>query len=603
VTIQRSGVSSTVKAAKPTTEYGSPASLAIGSSLANAFVQFGLPQDFGKGATVVSAKLQLYQTGAWSAVSRTLNAQRAAAKWAVSTINWSNKPTVSGTAVPVTSSAAGAAGTLWEFDVSADVQAMANGTIKNYGWRISSTEASTRYVGGFSHASLKPTLDLVYTYLPATPTDLHPGAGLSISTAKPVLRWSPDDNLASFQIQIDPAANGTTPAFSSGVVVSSATEYDLNASSYAGLSNLASTQWRVKITDTSGHDSAWSDWVTFMRTNKPTLTITQPIATVAEPTPPIAWTMTGLNAWQVLVRHVETNTIVYDSGKRTGSTGAHTPNVNTFTVDGDHYTTIVQAYSNVPRDGIANDPIYVQASVTSVVAWDTTVNGADSLTVATVDEGPWPRLTFTRAAAPDGWAIFRDSVLIDSVDDASDWLSGGSYRYTDYTADAAMTHQYRAAPVVNGQVSDEGPSVSYTIYARGIWLVDPSKGLASSAVLWGDEAGDWDYGQDFNTYLPIGASAPVVVTTGMRGLEGSLSGIVTEVGSAVYTVDAVEARLFTLKASPAATVRLSVGGLNIPVILSELTLAPSPDTRVGDRFINVSFSYVQNGELPFAAVL
>jgi hypothetical protein len=140
-----------------------------------------------------------------------------------------------------------------------------------------------------------------------------------VSISKPVLQFDSGD-IAAVQVQVDPAANATTPAFDSGVVATTQPQLDLATTSYAGLATGASTQWRARVTDDAGRVSPWSQWVTFSRVAKPVVTITQPVGTVWESTPPIMWTSAGQVAYRVTVARASTPTVhLYDTGKVAGA--------------------------------------------------------------------------------------------------------------------------------------------------------------------------------------------------------------------------------------------------------------------------------------------
>lgn len=600
MTLLKSGSATWVDSTKPSLTHGAQAQLKLVSGAAYGFIQVGLPADLHKGATVASAKLRIAQVGT-TASSRTLTVQRVSAKWLLSKLTWNNKPGVTGSAVAVTQGG-GPDGNVWEFDVTADVQLMANGTA-NYGWRITSAQASALFVRGFTASKWKPVLDVSYSYAPPTPTSLHPSSG-AVSITKPVLTYDAGDTATQQRIQVDPAGNGTAPVFDTGWVATTVEEYDLSTSTYAGLALGASTQWRVQVKNVAGLTSAWSAWVSFNRVAKQVLTVTQPPATVYEPTPPFTFTMPDLQRSQVLIYDpANPSKVLHDSGVRTDTVGSYTPNKDVFTKDDTTYTYRVRAWDSVDREQTSGDTSYVQVVGTTTLSGDDTIAAVTNLVASVASPTPWVDVSWSRTNQPDGWAIYRDGVRVHTASTGLELLvAGTTYSWRDQTAAPNRKHSYKVQPVVNSVTGKGGPTAYVTPTGAGVWLLDPDTG--TEVVLWGDDGGDWEYGEDTQTYLPIGASAPVLVTTSMRGLEGSWSGELAEVPSLPnYGVDSMEANLYLLKADPASVVRLVAGDLNIPVYLYEITLAPDPASKGGDRVVAVAFSFAQADELPYTAVL
>src|SRR6187551_2581012 len=89
------------------------------------YLHFGIP--FPKGVTILSAKLRLYQNYYYGAGSVTNSIQRLGSSWSTSKITWNLSPTVTGAVVSLTKSSP-PNGTVWEFDVTALMQTVANGS-------------------------------------------------------------------------------------------------------------------------------------------------------------------------------------------------------------------------------------------------------------------------------------------------------------------------------------------------------------------------------------------------------------------------------------------------------------------------------------------
>jgi len=597
-TTLRSGVSVMVSQAKTSYVYGSPAQLALlgPAPTAYALVQLGLPKDLHKGAVVTSARLRLWGVGALTGTT-TLSAQRISAKWTASKATWSNRPGVTGPVATVALTAP-AAGALWDFDVTAHVQSIVDGQ-PNYGWRISTDRTTTQRVWGFRASTLKPVLVVTYGYPPPTPTSLNPSAA-AVSLAKPVLSYVSSTDTVAHQVQVDPAGNAAAPAYDSGEVATDTESYDLAATTYAGLADGASTQWRVRVRSSNGQLSAWSAWASFSRHVKPAMVANQPPATVYDPSPPVAITMANLRRMQVLAYRAGVQ--VFDSGVFATTTGDYTPPSSVFTDPTAAYTLRVRAWDNVVRDETVGDPAYVQVDQALTYAQDNTIAGVDTMAAVQAKPAPWVDLTWSRAAAPDGWVVLRNGTEVYRTTDYTDVRVGSTnnYAWRDWSVAPNRPTTYKVVPIVNGKTGQQGPSVTLTPVGAGFWLADPDTGL--DAVLWGNDEGSWAYGEDSTIFNPIGADAPVLVVSSQRGLEGDWSGEAVEVPG-YPTVATVEANLFALKGNPAKVLRMVAGDINIPVQLHAMTLAPHPLSKDGSRYIAVTFSFTQVGELPYAAVL
>jgi hypothetical protein len=600
VAILRSGSSTFARAAAPSKPYGQAARLNLHAASPVGteefvYLQFGLPKDLHKGATVTSAHLRVQQDGEWLPVgARTLTKQRIGEKWLLSTLTWRTRPNpVTGTDVALTQTTTGDLA-VWDWDVTADVQAWVNGA-PNYGWRIVSDTSSTRYLRGFLARTGKPALVVEYAYPPATPTSLHPSAG-AVSVNKPVVRWDTGDITAA-QVQVDPAA-AATPAFDSGWVTTTANELNLAATTYAGLALNASTQWRVRVRNDLGLVSSWSQWVTFSRVAKPALTITQPTGTVLESTPPITWTMAGMVEYQVTVaRAYKPSVIIHDSGRRPGTVGAYTPPKPVFTTNGASYVITVGGWDAVDREYTTGDPRRSEASTTALLDDDPGIVAVDWVTAQQQTFAPWVDLVWQRVAMPDGWVVFRDGERVYDTSTAGALnVSGTTYTYRDWTASPNREHTYRVAPVENGTTGRGGPTDTTTPAVTGVWLGDPATG--DDVMLFGTENPEPEYGEEADTFTGIGATATIDVVTALRGWEGTVTGLLTDAldRTAVTDVDT----LYRWKGDPTLPLRLSWADVNIPVTIRNVQPTPQRGgTTVSGVTRSVSFSFKQTGELPF----
>ena len=608
----RSGLDATVKSAYPTQPYGKATRLLLKSGTHESFVFFRSPVPQNAAMDVSSAVLRFRNAVAVGG-SVTVSAQRCGTspKWA--RLTWNNKPGGVGSTASATVSGP-TTSTWWEIDVTAHVQAIANGS-PNYGWKLTTTSSTLLRLFSLNAAQYKPTLVVEWTDKPDTPTVLHPLNGKAVSSNKPVVRMSysdpgGDDDLDAVKVQIDAAGDFTSPDFDSGWVTATTPELDLSTTAYAGLADGATTTLRCRVRDEAGGESDWSDPVTFSRDDKGTLAITSPAASpnsfVDEFTPPIAWTFTGetQKAYRVLIaKAARPHTWIYDSGRVTSATTEHTLpfrwHGHRVLKDDLDYIVTVRVWDAKDRCGTA----YQQATRTFTVAYDATVTPATSLTATqyTSVNSPWVVLQWQRATTPDEWVIVRDGEVLEKEDIASDLLlTGTTYQFIDRTARPLVPHTYRIRAVVNHKTASTNPSATLTPVAEGIWLY----ALDGSLVvhLFGDDVENMAYGEASSILTPIGADSAVKITTGLRGLEGTITGYIRN-GPDGRTWDQHKQDLLSMKAAPSTTYGLAWGDENIPVVLRNVSPFPAAMTFANNVQVKVAVTFEQDGELPFEAEL
>jgi hypothetical protein len=579
-----------IRSAKPAYVYGASVNPPLLTGAASALVRVGMPSDIPANALVTSAILTLTQAADYS-LSTTISATKMAGNWSVSKATWTKAGSIgtTGSAISVTQ-AAGNAGRLWSFDVTADVQAWVARSSSNYGWRINTTSAAAgRTIRGSVAATGKP--QLVITYL--TPTDapvgLIPTGNQAVSLAKPWLNFQAPPDTTAINVQID--ADMLSPYdFDSGDVSATAGSLDTSTTAWAGLTaGGASLYWRARTKSSLGY-SAYSAWAQMRRVAKPTVTITSPGATSDDVTPPIVWTSTGQVSWQVIIRN-SAGKVLADSGHIVGTDLTWTP-PKAVTVEGSSATVEVRVWDAVDRVATPNDPVYASATQTFTAAGTASVTPA--LTVQAVSDGLTPAVTITatRAAAPDSWTVIRDGVRIASgLSPASANLAP----YADWTADPNKPHVYRAAPYTNGTgTASGGPTATVTPSCLGIWLIDPAN-PTSRAVIWGDDAGSWDATELAVIHQPI-AGPPIRRVAYRPPASGGVSGELVDVGA--LTADAQIAVLYDFKGDD-RDLQLVLGDRNLLVRIGDLAIQPVPDSD-RDRHSLVSFSWWEQGTPPWS---
>lgn len=187
------------------------------------------------GATITSAKLKLRVIDAVTS-STSLTVQRVTSKWSVNRITWNNQPGVGGATASVTKTSAGA-GAVWEIDVTALLQTVANGGVW-YGFRLTTNRGIEipLYSTQASGTAYRPSLEVTWSTAPDEPTNLSPGGGRVISLASPTLNYNFVDDSGNtsqmgHQIQIASSSallTAGTPDWDSGLAFTGESELDLN---------------------------------------------------------------------------------------------------------------------------------------------------------------------------------------------------------------------------------------------------------------------------------------------------------------------------------------------------------------------------------------
>jgi len=309
-----------VQAAKPSKSFGTLAYPPLKNNQAEILLRAAMPT-LPKGSVITDARVWIAQHNAAWPGTNTIALRRNLVSW-ISTATWNNRPNVAATPTGSQTKTNAPAFTWWDVAVTTDVQKFYSRLLKNWGWTLRTNDNTGTFFRGTKAPTLQPYLEIQYEPPVKTPTQLNPHEG-AVSVAKPVLTFNVSDNTTAIQVQIDPMMNGTTPAFDSGEVASVAGYLDLNDTAYAGLANGATTYWRARAKGALGF-SAWSAWAEFSRQDFGALTITSPIGTASDTTPPVTWTYAGTQT-SYRARLLSGQTVLRDSGRVAGTDTSYTP--------------------------------------------------------------------------------------------------------------------------------------------------------------------------------------------------------------------------------------------------------------------------------------
>lgn len=395
---------------------------------------------------------------------------------------------------------------------------------------------------------------------------------------------------------ITAVASSTSATISAAATTAGTATTTIVRSYGAGLANNASTQWRTRVENEAGW-SPWSSWIGFSRVVKSAATLVSPTTTSTDNTPPTTWTFAGTQtAWRVSTFD-SAGRLVDDSGKVNGAATSYTP-VKPVKLAGASYTTEVRLFDNVVRDSTPGDPAYTLLSTTWTFNYSATPVAVTSLTATSPGAAPWVNLVFVRATLPDAWVIERDGVIIATLrfDDPLVTVSGTTYTWVDWTAAPNRSHAYRVRPKVNNQVASTGPTATIVPTIQGVWIGDPDNNKDVCIV--GNDDPDASYGEDTETYTPLGRPSVVNVNVSKRGLEGTATGALWSVLGRTVTTDIDT--LYNIKERDSDLFRLVWADVNIPAVFSQVNPRPRRTGTVNGQINRVvSLAFAQDGELPF----
>lgn len=567
-----------VRDAKPSYSYENPQYPPLRHTHARVLVRASLPS-LPKGSVITGATLRVNQyKDTWSGTN-TLFMQRNFAAW-TNKATWANMPSL-GDTVHSTAKTGSTAGTWWDIDVTSDVQGFYGHTKNNWGWALYTTSTTQRLVRGSTAPTSKPFLVIEYEPPAKTPTGLSPQGG-AVSVAAPVLTFNTEGETTAIQVQVDAAQDTVSPDFDSGTVAATSGVLDLDDTAYAGLADGATTSWRARQQTAAGW-SAWSPWVSFSRVDLDAVTLTAPAATVADLTPPVAWTFAGTQAaWQAQQIDVATGTVVADSGRVSGTDTSWTPTIQPNQIfesipsgafSGYEGRTRVRIWDDVVRIATPGIPAYSEDTADWTVAFDGTVDPMDTLVASQDYPSPGVVLSGTRSEGiPDEVAVLHDGVLVARLEGADVFTTSTTFEFIDWYAEMNREVEITVVAVVNSEFADDSPSVTVTPICSGLWLADPATDEA--VVLWGTDQGTWNKGDIAAVHqLTDGSVVRRRLASGQKS--GALSGVILD-AQGVEPEDVLDT-FETFDDNDASTIyRLIAGRLNLAVIAGNFLTTPTP---------------------------
>lgn len=552
--------------------------------------------------SVVSAKLRFTMVGGTTNTgTRSISIQRLGRGVNFTKMTYNTRPTVfAGTTKSVSTTGPLGDRHVFEFDVTSDMQAIASGA-PFYGWIVTTTAPFV--ISLHAHNSkYPPQLVMNYTIPPTMPKELSPSAGRVVGLAKPYVTFSyfdssGSDEFSAVRLQTSPSSGFGTISWDSGTVLTGGAGLELSTTNYPGATEGVPVFYRVMVRNMAGVWSSWSTPTSFVYQRHPTIAITNPTpgGTFSDPTPTIGWTYSSPTGspqgkYRVRVHREDARgrlTLVQDSGLQAGAADNWTPSKANSGPKGWFELEVWDSYNREATiDDFGGSKIVGWASFSPV-----TGPVPPPLNLAHNIQYPRPEvnLTWERADAPDFWTLYRDGEFVFKVPGPDLLVAPGKYAYRDYAPKG--NHNWTVRAIVNGQYSVK-VTINGDVDFKGIWLYDED---GSAVCLQDDREHNLTMPEVFAVHEPLGSSKAVVVTQALRGYEGTLEGLITELKGAGEAPEVWRANLLRFKSSPSTLRTLVLEDLVLPVCTSDIQIKGAP----GRRGWRASFSVYQQDDFLF----
>lgn len=576
-----------------------------GSTPQRAYIWFPLPVTLG--STVPSASLFVALYAAWSGGPHVITAKRITTSWSIPAKGETGfgsafvVPSTTSTNQATVSVTNGNAFDVQEFNITSMMQDVANGGAW-YGVELSLSTTGVKQI----HASestagalFRPHLTVEEALAVSAPKNLVPSASRGVSLVKPILSWEYVSNgttQGQSRVQLNTTSDFSSPLYDSNWNANTLSAWDLSIAGGApSLTDNTQYYWRVAVRNVNGVESPWSETATFFRYSKGSLSITFPAADnddVSAATPTFTHTFSGRTQQTIqhFIYHRSTSTNPWDL------IYADDPTVTTVTswtlpeppsdLGGD-FRYALRVWDTMNRVATANDPTYVEGN--RIYQYAPAAGFAPVTSLAGSASGPQITLTWSRSPAPTYYHLLVDGQLKRGLIPASDLSTGGSnYALTYWNSG---THDYSIVAVdSNLNSSTSNPSVNVAVgTVQGIWLI--AEDIGTACVILGQDAINTSIGEDVAVFYPKGRRAPVLISSVVRGLEGSVSGVLESYNG--ITAASWLANFRTIKGlGRTANIRLLYGHKSFPIVMGQASESEWP---VGETYV-VTFDFFQVDE-------
>lgn len=559
------------------------------------YLYFGQP--FPPGAKVINAYLEVYNGTAIN--GGTLTVQRISEPWKRNKITWNNKPATAGASFTVTKSGTVPVGTPWRVNITAMMQAVADGE-RWFGVRFTMNDgAGDWFYGSLAKtAGLRPIIVVEYVDSPDVPTNLSPRNGNAVDTAKPLLTfdWTDDRGataLSAVRVLVSANADMSSP-WDSGWVATTAPELNLANTSYPGLAAGSTAYWQVQVRDGSGVESLRSETASFKRVALVYPVITNPAgaepnAYVEENSPPITWTFAGNQVhWQVIIYdQADGNKILADSKKVTGTQKGWTP-PDLALVVGNTYTVAVRVWDDVVRERNGDTPAYSETRKQFKIVYTATVTPVANLNVTQVTPYHWAKVEWTRGTAADFYEIYANGVLVKKVPAADVTLTGGVYSYIIRTAPPRRDVVWSVTAIVNGKGSTPNPTITKNFKARSAVLSETD---GTDPIMFLNYDRDQGRARQQTIHDVVGNYPPVLIKQALGGRSGSFVGVLSGNSVPGVTVDVERQRWDRLDKNEGRTVLITILDESFECYIANGEIQSFADAE--GVFYEVSFEYYE----------
>lgn len=605
----------------PTQNYDAGASVYVKNITGRgsyAYIYFTRP--FPLGATITSAKLHLYAYNKPIGNPITLYLRLLNQQITYGKVTWNSRATNLITTIPERTSVQPGSypdRTDFVFDITSHMQAISDGT-KWYGYQVRTDWTDPNFSPRFMspqhpNPGIRPWIEITWSDKPDAPSQLSPAGGRVISTQQPILRFdytdvSGDTDLAQCRVQISTTTSFTSPVYDSMDQAVDTPQWDLTGSAFTATQG-TTYYWRVMVQDGAGLWSGWSAPVAFVYKPLPTVEIQNPPLPpnnfVEEPTPPITWNVTSGSQASYSIdiyREVDDRWVsVFHRGRTVSSTtdGMGVPS-GVITIKDATYLVDIRVWDAENREAVPNGQVYRLRSREFTYEYSAATSPVTNLTATPSDPRPGIMIEWDRATAPDSYSITRNGVIIASgLDPDNDtYVDGIHNRWFDRTPVKGRANTYTVQAVVNGKASTGNPTVTKTNQFPGTWLLDGDG--SRKVAIFNDQQRTMQFGEQSATYEPLGAEAVAVVTQGMRGYQGQITGEITGGLDHIGLTESISTwynNMLNLKSYAGQMIFLFTDDMTIPIVMQNVNVVHMPGED-GERYA-VSFDFFQIGDLTY----
>jgi hypothetical protein len=222
-----------------------------------------------------------------------------------------------------------------------------------------------------------------------------------------------------------------------------------------------------------------------------------------------------------------------------------------------------------------------------------------NLSAQYVASPPGITLTFDSASAPDSFTFLVDGVPTDTDIEADDiHVAGTTYSYTVARFRPNVLQSFGVAAVDDTDGASELAEVTYQPRVSGLWLVEADRSRWLHVA--GTSGSDFTLGEDSTVHTPLGSRSGVRVTQGLRGYEGTVSGVLVAPVQYGRTLQEWVDEAYAMRAEPGVERILMVGTESFDCTIGYLNVRPTGDSTPTLRPISFTF---ESGDQRFEAAL